>query len=288
MIRFIQVSKPKIVIAENVKGILSLGSGIVIQMIKSKLEKLGYEITYKVLNSVEYGVPQYRERVFLIANRTNKTFKFPTPCREVKTAKDALHHLSNTPISYNPVKNCKGFVYNHIASTNVHDKFWARKYKVKQEDVCDYLKRWRKKSGVSVKKIDNIFGYRHTAGHWFRKDNNSGSIPKPDDWRRLKKILKFDNKFDKKVTTLEERKIVFEQSLRITNWDRPSDTITASQPEIHVNKQRRLSVRECAIIQTFPDNFVFYGSLASMYRQVGNAVPVLLSKKIAKEVIKII
>ena len=47
-----------------------------------------------------------------------------------------------------------------------------------------------------------------------------------------------------------------------------------------------MSVRECAIIQTFPDEFVFQGSLGSMYRQIGNAVPVLMANKIAKQIIK--
>jgi len=74
--------------------------------------------------------------------------------------------------------------------------------------------------------------------------------------------------------------------LRITNWNRPSDTITASTPEIHINKKRRLSVRECAIIQIFPDDFIFTGSLSSQHRQVGNAVPPLLAYHIAKEIIK--
>ena len=73
--------------------------------------------------------------------------------------------------------------------------------------------------------------------------------------------------------------------MRINNWDSPSDTITATGPEIHPNKERRMSVRECAIIQTFPDDFVFCGSLGNMYKQIGNAVPVLLAEKIA-EVIK--
>ena len=155
-------------------------------------------------------------------------------------------------------------------------------------EICDYLKYWRKKAGLSTKKIDEIFGYRHTAGHWFRKDNNSGSIPKPSDWWRLKEILQFDDKFDKAVTELEEKQIVFEQSLRITNWDRPSDTITATSPEIHINKERRLSVRECALIQTFPDNFIFYGSINSMYRQIGNAVPVKFANIIAQCIIKML
>ena len=98
----------------------------------------------------------------------------------------------------------------------------------------------------------------------------------------MKEILKFDDKFDKLVTELELKPISFEQSLRINNWNEPSDTITASGPEIHPNKERRMSVRECAIIQTFPDSFEFVGALGSMYKQIGNAVPVLMAEKIAQ------
>ena len=179
-------------------------------------------------------------------------------------------------------------IKNHIASENVAETFWGRKYVVNQEEICDYLRYWRDKSTWTTKKIDEYFGYSHTAGHWFRKDNKSGSIPKPEDWWELKKILSFDDKYDEQVTTLVEKEIKFEQSLRITNWDRPSDTITATSPEIHINKKRRLSARECAILQTFPLNYEFTGSLNKMYTQIGNAVPVCLATKIANEIIKVL
>ena len=79
---------------------------------------------------------------------------------------------------------------------------------------------------------------------------------------RTEKLLKFDDKYDKQVTELEEKTIVFEQSLRINNWEEPSDTITATGPEIHPNKKRRLSVRECAILQTFQTTLFFMVRLA--------------------------
>ena len=172
-------------------------------------------------------------------------------------------------------------IRNHVAAENVSDKFWGRKYKINQHEICDYLRYWRNKSGWTTKKVDDHFGYSYTAGHWFRKDNKSGSIPKPEDWWELKKIFGFDDKYDEVVTSLVEKDIKFEQSLRITNWDRPSDTITATSPEIHVNKMRRLSARECAILQTFPLEYEFTGSLNKMYTQIGNAVPVKLATKIA-------
>ena len=172
-------------------------------------------------------------------------------------------------------------ITNHIASENVADKFWGRKFEVNQHEICDYLRYWRDKAGWTTNKVDEHFGYSYTAGHWFRKDNNSGSIPKPSDWLELKKMFGFDDKYDEIVTTLVEKEIKFEQSLRITNWDRPSDTITATSPEIHVNKMRRLSARECAILQSFPLRYEFTGSLNRIYTQIGNAVPVKLATKIA-------
>ena len=291
MIRFIKVSNPKIIIAENVKGILSLGQGLIFRQIEEDLKNLGYKVDYKVINTAYYGVPQQRERVIIIANNIGIKNQFPQATHtnhNVVTTKDVIQDLADIKITNNVININDKKIYNHYASTNVHDKFWGRKNPVKQEDICDYLKEWRKKSGISTKKIDDIFGYKHTAGHWFRKDNNSGSIPKPDDWWKLKEILKFDDKFDKQVTELEEKQIVFEQSLRITNWDKPSDTITATSPEIHINKERRLSVRECARIQTFPDDFIFTGSLNSMYKQVGNAVPVKFANILANTVLRML
>ena len=76
--------------------------------------------------------------------------------------------------------------------------------------------------------------------------------------------------------------------MRISNWEEPSDTITATGPEIHPNRKRRVSVRECAILQTFPNDFIFNGSLGSMYKQIGNAVPVDLSYQIGYGIIKLI
>ena len=296
MLRVIRDKKPKFFVAENVKGLLSMEKGKVFQMIKNDFESLGYKVDAKLLNAAEYGVPQARERLVIIGNRIGVDNPYPKPTNWVDskkyvsidglnnpvTVKDTIGFLSNVKLSDKPFRLADGTViFNHIAATNVYDKFWGRKYDVNQADICDYLKYWRDKAGYTTKKVDDHFGYKYTAGHWFRKDNNSGSIPKPSDWWELKRIFGFDDKFDKEVTTMVEKEIKFEQSLRITNWDRPSDTITATSPEIHVNKERRLSARECAMLQTFPMDFKFEGSLNLIYRQIGNAVPVKLAEQIA-------
>lgn len=296
LLRVLEDKKPKFFVAENVKGILSLQKGEVIKMIIKDFESLGYKVDYKLLKASDYGVPQHRERVIIIGNRLGLKNPFPdithgvennTFNKEMKpyvSTKDVVGYLADVRTRDKPFLLNGKTIYNHVARMNVSDKFWGRKYDVDQAEICDYLKEWRNKAKISTKKIDNIFGYAHTAGHWFRKDNNSGSIPKPEDWWMLKEILGFDDKYDEVVTTFVQKKIVFEQSLRINNWENPSDTITATGPEIHPNRERRMSVRECAIIQTFPDDFIFTGSLGNMYKQIGNAVPVLLANKIAKKI----
>jgi DNA (cytosine-5)-methyltransferase 1 len=294
LMRLVKDKKPKFFVGENVKGLLSMEKGEVIKMIVNDFKSLGYDVNYKLLRASDYGVPQHRERVIIVGNRLGLENPYPKIThgdvidlfnKDVEphvTVKDVVNHLKNIRTRDIPFSHKNKKIYNHTARMNVSDKFWGRKHKVNQHDICDYLKFWRNKSGWSTKRIDEHFGYKHTAGHWFRKDNNSGSIPNVKDWWELKKILGFDDKFDNHVTELEEKEIKFEQSLRINNWDSPSDTITATGPEIHPNKDRRMSIRECAIIQTFPDDFIFKGSLSSMYKQIGNAVPVLLAQKISE------
>ena len=275
-------------------------------LLKAAINRITARITEKLINSAQEfseiaeEIPQklqdewsnFKDEIIEESNRLKKENSFPLKThglhndlfsgklKPMVTAKDALDHLKSMRTRDNPFMMHGKKVFNHVARTNVSDKFWGRKHKVNQFDICDYLKKWRLKSGWSTKRVDEHFGYAHTAGHWFRKDNNSGSIPNPEDWWELKKILGFDSKYDRQVTELVEKTIVFEQSLRINNWEEPSDTITATGPEIHPNKKRRMSVRECAILQTFPEEFEFFGALGSMYKQIGNAVPVLLAKKI--------
>ena len=296
LLRLIRDKQPKFFVGENVKGLLSMQKGEVIKMIVEDFRALGYHVEYRLLKASDYGVPQHRERIFIIGNRLGLANPFPKithglgndlfnqSIKPYVSVKDVVGNLAIVRTRDKSFELEGKIVHNHVARTNVAENFWGRKHPVNQHEICDYLKYWRNKSSWSTKKLDDHFGYAYTAGHWFRKDNKSGSIPNPDDWWELKKILGFDDKYDKAVTELELKGIKFEQSLRINNWELPSDTITATGPEIHPNRERRMSVRECAIIQTFPDDFVFFGSLGNMYKQIGNAVPVLLGRRIAESI----
>jgi len=79
-----------------------------------------------------------------------------------------------------------------------------RRYNIFQPIIAEYLRYWRENRGITTKEIDKLIGYKDTAGHWFRRDTGrwgkGGSIPLPDDWFRLKEILKFDSLYDRWVT----------------------------------------------------------------------------------------
>lgn len=81
IVRFLEIKKPKYFICENVKGLLTLQKGAIISKIVTDFHRVGYSVTYKLLKAVEYGVPQLRERVFIIGVRNDLPFdyEFPSP-----------------------------------------------------------------------------------------------------------------------------------------------------------------------------------------------------------------
>ncbi len=79
LIRVIKDKNPKFFLAENVKGILSLGNGIVFEMIQGDFENLDYKVKHKVLNAADYGVPQTRQRVIIIGVRDDIDFEYQYP-----------------------------------------------------------------------------------------------------------------------------------------------------------------------------------------------------------------
>ena len=91
LIRVIKEKQPKFFVAENVKGILSLGNGKIIEMIINDFESLGYTVQKRVLNAADYGVPQTRQRVIIVGVRKDLDFvyNYPTPTHN-QSGKDGL------------------------------------------------------------------------------------------------------------------------------------------------------------------------------------------------------
>ena len=291
LLRVIKDKQPKFFVAENVKGLLSMENGKVIEMIVNDFSELGYKVDYKLLCASDYGVPQNRYRVIILGNRLGCHNPFPIEThseapnfvlKKAPTVAESIGDLADIPISDKPIVLNDKIIYNHMARTNVGETYLARKYEVDQHEFCDFLKEFKNREHLTIDQIaDRMRLPKTQVAHWFRKDKY-GSLPTKDEYLQLQQILCFGDVYTKQMTTLIEKPIVFEQVLRVTNWDRPSDTITATEAEIHINKQRRLSVREVARLQSFPDSFIFKGSLDNQYKQVGNAVPPLLARKIAE------
>jgi DNA (cytosine-5)-methyltransferase 1 len=107
MIRFINVSNPKIIITENVKGILSLGGGVIFQQIKKDLENLHYKVDHFLINTAHYGVPQQRERVIVMANKIGTENVLPQQTHNTHnaiTTEQVIGELAKLEITNNVIK----------------------------------------------------------------------------------------------------------------------------------------------------------------------------------------
>jgi DNA (cytosine-5)-methyltransferase 1 len=195
MVETIKRTNPLVFVAENVKGLLMNHSREFYKEMLADFRNLGYEVSAELYLAADYGVPQMRERVFIVGTRGRaKSFKPPavivTKDKRI-TARQALDDLQEVP--ENPD-------ISHI---------WSR------------------------------------------------------------------------------AKVSSEQGGRILKPDRPADTMRAEchgNIQFHYSLPRRLSMREAARIQSFPDNFHFTGGLRETERQIGNAVPPVLAWHIARAV----
>jgi len=277
--------KPSIFLFENVTGLLTakFNNKKVIDVIKEKLGK-NYKIlndTKKmVLNSCEYGVPQIRKRVFLIGIRKdinydvekifediNKTHYVPNSTKLEKLNKKKYVTVKDAIVDLPKLKPGQG---------KIETKF---KSKLKNE----YIKKIRKENDLKI--------FDHVA----RTHNES-------DKKRFKEMSKnkwtFEKLLEKKPLLNHKKQRVFKNSYVVQLWDKPSRTIIShlykdGNQFIHPDYQqeRTLTVREAARLQSFPDDFKFAGPRTEQYKQIGNAVPPLMSEKIAtsiKKVLKVI
>jgi len=175
--------KPKLFLAENVKGLLTIDGGRAIKTIIKDFENLGYNISYKLLKVSDFEVSQKRERVIIVGTRKDILPKFDFDVIQTNKA-CAIYDIIKDLENYE-----EGFVSNH---------------------------KWSKAK--------------------MNKGQGNSTIDKDD----------------------------FAPTMRAEHH---------GNIEFHYNGKRRLSAREAARIQSFPDNFIFYPSTSSAYKQIGNAVP---------------
>ena len=119
LVRVVAAKKPKFFLAENVKGLLSLGKGMVVDMIVRDFSNIGYKVKYKVLNSADYGVPQTRQRVIIVGVRNDVDFdyQYPEPTHDKNGENNLLPWVSvNQAFENIPDPDGENDLPNHVYS----------------------------------------------------------------------------------------------------------------------------------------------------------------------------
>lgn len=245
-IRFVAEIQPKAFVIENVPGLVGLYKGAIKDSILEEFAKLGYTVTYQILNSAEYGVPQARKRVFFVGIKgSDRKFQFPTPTHffehEWITAEQAV---SDLPL--------------------LEDKFGNEIEHYTSKVMNEFQQYARRNS-------EHVLNHQATNHSEITKKIIS-LVPEGGNYKDLPEEYKGTRKFNVAWTRYHSQK--------------PTPTIdTGHRHHFHFKCNRVPTVRENARFQSFPDDFVFLGNRTQQYRQVGNAVPPLLAKAIAEELI---
>ena len=217
---------PKAIFCENVKGLTIHDKGRTFGVIKGAFEELGYKVFSKILNSKDFGVPQNRERIYIVAFHKNiapKKFEFPSPIDDKKQIKDIIE---STPVS-------------------------ARYYL--SNTYLETLKRHRARHEAK----GNGFGYEIRS-----LDGIAGAIVCGGMGRERNLII------DKRQTDLTPE--------------------THIKGEINKEGIRKMTPREWARLQGYPDSYKFALSDVHLYKQFGNSVSVPAVTAIAKQIIKVL
>lgn len=252
--RFIKDLEPEWFVFENVVGIKSFDKGEFVIEIENLLKSLEYETNAAVLNAADFGVPQFRNRFFIIGHRLNKGgIKFDFNSLEKQKLVTVGEALSDLPTLKNGDKLYE-YNYKHEAHHPYTKIMREKSYKALQNFVTESKPHIIARYEV-IKQGEN---WKAAQSNGLLKTYSNTNHTHSGIYKRLE-----DNK--PAVTIANYRKSML----------------------IHPHENRGLSLREAARLQSFPDNFIFKGTLSYQQQQVGNAVPPLLAKAIFKQIVKL-
>ena len=248
--RILSIVQPEMFIFENVSGLLSMQNGTLIEVIKNKFKKLGYDVKSKLMNAVDYGVPQYRERVILVGMRGDNTFEYPIGTHgEGKipylTVEDAF---SDLPVLKSG-QECREYA---TAPNNSYQAFLRKNSTTIDENIAPT-------NGPHLIKIMEALpdgGSKNDLPKEIRPKSGYGNTYAKMWWK-------------KPAPTVTR------------NFATPS-----SSRCVHPRDSRAMTTREGARLQSFPDDYKFCGSRSTKNLEIGNAVPPLLYIALATQVVK--
>ena len=266
-LELLDIVRPKYFLMENVKGMINKSDEILndFHMILGP----DYTIDITLLNAKDYGVPQNRERVFVVGSSNSDVSSQSIVANISKNKsskvviKDALFGLPK--LKPKTIKNSK-----NLENQDIGFKF--TKYNLKGSKFVDGLN-------------NNLIDY--LSNHINRYNNER-------DVEIFNTLPQGENSLHNSIAHImpyKNRNHIFKDKYFKLSEDRVSKTITSHMKfdcnmYIHPTQARGLSPREAARIQTFPDDYVFMGANNSWYAQIGNAVPVKLASVIGQQIIK--
>lgn len=244
MVKLAKRLKPRVVVLENVPGMIQTNGGIGAKRIIEDFANIGYRMTPKLLYAPDYGIPQIRKRVFFVGFLDNDIeFEFPSPTvlpNNYVTCEDAIGDLPAL----------EGIYGEEV-----------------QDYECEPLTEYQRIMRLNSKKIYNHIGSIHEE----KTVALLKLIPEGKNYKALPPELGSRFKYHEALTRYHSKK--------------PSLTInTGHRSHFHYKYNRIPTVRESARLQSFPDDFIFYGNKAAQYKQVGNAVPPMLGYVVAKKI----
>ncbi|MFQ4146070.1 DNA cytosine methyltransferase [Chlorogloeopsis sp. ULAP02] len=288
--QWINFLEPKAFVMENVKGLLSRKNAEgqkVIDIIRKTFQDLGYFVEVWILNAAEYGVPQIRERIFIVGNKRGKELGSPR-----KTHSLELQYLSRSQLSVSDGTEVLPALTLWDAISDLPE-LNAREGNEEQPYIVEPQNNYQVWARHGSYILYNHVAMEHSERlverfKHIKWGESSSDVPKEHGARRRSGNGELSNKS-------------YDQNNRRLNPHKPSHTIAASfyANFIHPFQHRNLTAREGARIQSFPDNYRFLGKktvvshkllhrearfdekFLCQYNQVGNAVPPILAKAIA-------
>lgn len=260
-VEFLKRYKPKMFVFENVPGILSASNGKYLEKIFSAVKEQGYELEKNVLNAKDFNVLQDRKRVIIIGWRKDLNLQYPKfDSKEVQY--EVLKHLfSDLPKlksgqgEWNATKYIKK-TNSYLESTGIRNGI---------DFTTQHIARYNNENDLEI--------YRIAVEKWINENKRLNYSELPERLIKHNNTKTFTNRF------------------QVVNHKGVSHTVVAhicadGHYYIHpdINQNRSITVREAARIQSFPDDYFFESSRTAAFKQIGNAVPVLMAEGIAKKI----
>lgn len=250
-LRVVSIARPPAVLMENVPDMALDRDMWILRTMVDELEELGYAVKERVVATADYGVPQHRQRLILVALADSTSYRWPEPLPTRVSVRNAIGELPPVEGGWRPDNG------------DDPDDPVASGWSGYEGPQTTFQRRMR--VGVPVEHANRVY------------DHITRPV-RPDDLKAFEQMDHSTRYSDLDPDLRRYRDDIFDDKYKRLDWNGLSRTITAHIAKdgywyIHPEQHRTLTVREAARLQTFPDMIRFAGPPSAAFRQIGNAVP---------------